>query len=234
MTFLISEDVALRDLCKGITVSDEKNDMRPVGVWFGQPDMEIRAQAYPYITVNMIDISEARERQMSGVTNVWYLRPEGVEDDHWDTWNPIPVNIDYQITTFARNPRHDRELLFHLLSVKLPLRFGSLATDDGTLRRLDVLDVAKRDVIEAGKRLFMNIFTVRVSSEIPTPFYFFRYAQVNSVEMDLGVWEGPFVYDRSDEPVNDEVNITINETLSPDVDPSVVAQVTIEPSDETP
>ena len=36
----------------------------------------------------------------------------------------------------------------------------------GTTRRLDVLDISKRDITESAKRLFVNAITVRVSSEI--------------------------------------------------------------------
>jgi hypothetical protein len=43
---------------------------------------------------------------------------------------------------------------------------GAIELDDNTVRRLDVLDVSKRDISEAGKRLFVNAFTVRISSEI--------------------------------------------------------------------
>jgi hypothetical protein len=49
---------------------------------------------------------------------------------------------------------------------KLKLRFGYLLPNDDTVRRLDVLDITKRDTVEAGKRLFMNAITVRVSSEV--------------------------------------------------------------------
>jgi hypothetical protein len=49
---------------------------------------------------------------------------------------------------------------------RLRLRFGYLLPNDDTVRRLDVLDITKRDTVEAGKRLFMNAITVRVSSEI--------------------------------------------------------------------
>jgi hypothetical protein len=52
------------------------------------------------------------------------------------------------------------------LSERLPIRTGILELDDGTVRRLDVLDVAKRDLTENQKRTFINSFTVRVSSEV--------------------------------------------------------------------
>lgn len=122
----------------------------------------------------MIDISEDVTRAMRGLVSPDYLEhPATVNGDPWSdedhSWLinfPIPVNIDYQVTTYARQPRHDREILSQLMRTRLPLRFGVLETDDNTVRRLDILDISKRDISEAGKRLFVNAFTVRISSEI--------------------------------------------------------------------
>ena len=196
MTFLLDEDEALKALLKGMTVTDQKArstqlTTRKVGVWFGQPDQEVEDQAYPYITIDMIDIAEDVARAMRGRTKPVYvedptLMVQGVQQaqgvqgvqqvtydsdlHNWDIDWPVPVQIDYQITTYARQPRHDRELLSQLLYTRLPFRFGTLNTGpntvNGTVRRLDVLDVSKRDVTEQGKRLFVNAITVRVSSEI--------------------------------------------------------------------
>jgi hypothetical protein len=89
-------------------------------------------------------------------------------DMGWETNLPIPVNIDYQVTTYCRHPRHDRQLLSQILSERIPFRFGQLSLDDGTLRRLELLELSKRDSLpEQAKRLFTNVFTIRVSSEIP-------------------------------------------------------------------
>lgn len=180
MTFLLSEDDALRKQIQGITVQDQRatgdSVPRQVGVFFGQPDQELRAQVYPYITIDMIDIQRDAEREMRGritgtVERFGYLGPTETSDLGWDIELPIPVNIDYQVTTYARQPRHDRELLSQLLHVKLPLRFGQLSLDDNTVRRLEVLDVAKRDSVEQAKRLFINAVTVRVTSEIVQEAY---------------------------------------------------------------
>lgn len=186
MTFIMSEDEALHTMLRGMTVSDQKNPERPVGVWFGQPDPELQAQAYPYVTIDLIDISEARERVMSGRSAPWYfaddLNIDEDEEEDWDIWNPTPINLDYQITTYARQPRHDRQILAQIMRQRLPLRFGSLLVKEkvemdgedtiihATTRRLDVLGVVKRDLPEAGKRLFQNVFTIRVSSEVLGPF----------------------------------------------------------------
>lgn len=200
MTFLLSEDKALRDLMTGMIVTDQNAGTgRNVGVWFGQPDQEIRQQSYPYITIDMIDISEDYSRAMRGMVKPLYLEnptdgPDGAasydpDTSDWMIHWPIPVNIDYQVTTYARQPRHDRELLGQIMSNKIPLRFAILEPDDGTVRRLDVLDISKRDVSEAGKRLFVNVFTVRVSSEITQ----FTYNQVYKVlQVSLQGAEGTF------------------------------------------
>jgi hypothetical protein len=176
MTFLLDEDKAIRELMQGIVVHDQKADgsdtPRPVGVWFGQPDQELRNQVYPYITIDMVGINRDPQREMRGNTHAEYLRPEGVaEGQRWETELPIPVNIDYQITTYSRHPRHDRELLSEILYQKLSFRFAQLFVGEKTIHRLEVINVAKRDTTEQAKRLFVNAFTVRLATEIAQAVY---------------------------------------------------------------
>jgi hypothetical protein len=206
MTFLLSEDKALRENLQGVIVHDQKADgaetPRQVGVWFGQPDQEIRPQVFPFITIDMIDVMRDTVREMRG-TVVYdelgaYLAPDNVVDSEdnsipfdpetmgFEVEMPIPVMIDYQITTYARHPRHDRELLSQLLYSKLPLRFGQLSLDDNTVRRLEVMDVSKRDVTEQGKRMFVNAITVRVSSEIAQGQYH-ALTPVQTVESTISI-----------------------------------------------
>jgi hypothetical protein len=171
MPIIINEDKALKTLLTGITVSDSGNPERPVGVWFGQPDIEIRNQVFPYITIDFLGYAEDTTRAHRGIIDMPY-RPEGFEDsseDGYITEYPIPVNLDYQITTWARQPRHDRQIMATMLSGHcLPLRFGQLIVpEDNTVRRLDFLGHAKRDTIDGNqKRLFSNVYTVRVSAEV--------------------------------------------------------------------
>ena len=171
MTFLLSEDDALHTRLQGMVVTDQKavnqNTPRQVGVWFGQPDQELRAQSYPYVTIDMIDVERDPSREMRGKVSPDYLKPADLATNKGFIVDiPIPVNITYQITTYARHPRHDRAIMAQLMFDKLPIRFGSLDLDDGTVRRLDVLGVSKRDVTEQAKRLFVNAVTVQVSSEV--------------------------------------------------------------------
>ena len=192
MTFLLSEDEALRERLQGMVVSDQKalnqNTTRDVGVWFGQPDQEIRSQSYPYVTIDMIDIERDPSREMRGKTAPSYLRPANLpENKGFEVDIPIPVNIDYQITTYARHPRHDRAIISQLLWEKLPIRFGVLELNDGTVRRLDVVGVSKRDVTEQAKRLFVNAITVRVSSEVVQGQLFELYKVLETVVDEIDV-----------------------------------------------
>jgi hypothetical protein len=168
MPFILNEEKALKALLTGLKVSDSGKAERPVGVFYGQPDKEIRQQSYPYITIDLINISEATDRVQTGIINIPYT-PEGWDDSlSRDTWYPMPINLDYQITVYSRQPRHDRQILGQLFSIgKLPVRFGSIyVPEDNTWRRLDLLGFSKRDTTEADKRLFMNIYSIRITSEI--------------------------------------------------------------------
>jgi len=170
MPFIFNEEEALKSLLSGITVSDSGNSARPVGVYYGQPDKEVREQRYPYITLDLISVSEEVDRAHRGAVYIpddTFYTPEGVTDGQLTSF-PIPVQLIYQVSTWARQPRHDRQLIAELLSYgRLPLRFGQLTIpQDGTNRRLDMLGFSKRDTTENGKRLFSNVYTIRISAEI--------------------------------------------------------------------
>ena len=176
MPFIINEDEALKTLLQGITVSDSGNPNRPVGVYYGQPDKDIRQQIYPYITLDLVGVREDTERAHRGVVNLTYT-PEGYTPNR-DTDGsinqpiefPIPVDLIYQVSTWSRQPRHDRQIMAKLFAPgRLPFRFGQLPVpQDGTNRRLDMLGFSKRDTTEGGKRLFSNVYNIRISAELFT------------------------------------------------------------------
>lgn len=173
MPFILNEDKALKTMLSGITVSDDKNPSRPVGVWFGQPDLEIQAQAYPYITIDLIDVSEATDRAMRGTvrSDWWSHLPEGqvpLRDGEIVQWDyPIPYNLDYQITTWARHPRHDRAILTALYGSIITPKYRMLyVPEDNTDRSMFLLGMAKRDQTEQARRVFSNVLTVRIHSEM--------------------------------------------------------------------
>jgi hypothetical protein len=173
MSFILAEDAALKSFLSGITVSDEKNANRAVQVWFGYPDVELRAQTYPYMTIELIDVRAAKERQSNGIfydtDNRGTVAAEAGVTYRYAT--PLPYDLVYQITSYSRHPRHDRAIITQLLQQKFQSQYGNLdvpnelATE--TAKRHMFLDgFLKRDMIEEGRRLFRNAFTVRVVSEM--------------------------------------------------------------------
>lgn len=167
-TFLVAEEEALRNFLKGLTVTDGNSSTRPVGVWFGQPDPELRTQKYPYITIDLLGITEAKERVMvryGPMSN--YTIPGNDESLEYEGYYPTPVYLSYQIATWSRQPRHDRQIISQLMHRQLLPRFSQLAIPvDGTARRLNITGFAKRDTGEGEKRLFRNVWTVEIASEL--------------------------------------------------------------------
>lgn len=191
MPLILNEDKALRDLLKGLTVADEKNNNRIVEVWFGQPDLEVRSQSYPYMTIDLIDVLEDTSRSMQGVVPISYVPegyvadPEKLENEQYATEMPIPLALDYQITTYARQPRHDRQIISTLLQSKFPYRRGVLEIpEDDTYRPVFLTSYVKRDMTESGKRLFRNVFSVRVFSEM-FPSEIAALEQVSTVNLSV-------------------------------------------------
>jgi hypothetical protein len=172
--FIIAEDLALKTHLAGLTVSDEKSAARQVKVWFGYPDVEVRAQEFPFITIDLIDIVPANDRQHSGVMydidNNGTITP-GTLMYSYDI--PVAYDIIYQVTSYARHPRHDRALMFQLLN-KFPSKFGKLAVPNqlGTetgYRSMFLDGFVKRDAVEGetgNRRLLRNALSVRIVSEM--------------------------------------------------------------------
>ncbi len=173
--WILDEDRALRDLMKGMVVTDQENNQRNVEAWFGHPDLELREQKYPYVTVDLLMVQEAQDRVHRGDLYLadppdwWGMPPLTGDQVGYLMEMPTPVDLDYQVATWARNPRHDRQLLHQIMTGgRIPFRAGLLWTADGKNRRLDLQGHYKRDhTDENGKRVFNNIFRVRVSSQVP-------------------------------------------------------------------
>lgn len=172
MSFILAEDAAIKNFLQGLTVADEKAPVRPVKVWFGYPDVEIRTQSYPYIIIELIDIRAAKERQSSGIFYDSDNRGTiaSVEGVTYRYSVPLPYDLVYQVTSYSRHPRHDRAILFQLQQ-KFPSQYGTLEVPNDlgteTAQRHMFLDgFIKRDQIEDGKRLFRNVHTIRVVSEM--------------------------------------------------------------------
>jgi hypothetical protein len=173
--FIIAEDDALKAHLQGMVVADESNRNRQVKAWFGYPDVEVRQLTFPFVTIDLIDISPANERQTSGrLADGNYLGTAVPVQNHYYTYDvPVAYDLVYQITTYARNPRHDRAIMFQMLD-KFPSKYGYLVVPEqvgsNTTSRSMFLDgFAKRDAVEGetgNRRLLRNIYTVRVISQM--------------------------------------------------------------------
>lgn len=173
--FIVAEDLALKTHLAGLTVADEKSASRQVKVWFGYPDVEVRDQAFPFVTIDLVDIVPANDRQHQGVY---------IDNDYRGTIAPVsgitysydaPVAYDliYQVTSYTRHPRHDRAVMYQLMN-KFPSKYGKLAVPNelGTqtgYRSMFLDGFVKRDAVDGetgNRRLFCNVWTLRVISEM--------------------------------------------------------------------
>jgi hypothetical protein len=153
--FLLAEDQALKQALSNITVYDDRDQSRDVQVFFRYPEVETE-RTYPFITIEMIDLVHARNRQHSETELVyfntaggasaptnWQKRPDSLT--YWPSESPdfsnlanknqfqvlhtnefIPVDLIYQISTFTRTALHDRQLTATLLRKVFPFRKSSI------------------------------------------------------------------------------------------------------------
>lgn len=84
----------------------------------------------------------------------------------------VPVNLVYQITSYARSSSHDRQIVAMMLRRVTPFRRGFIEVpEDGTIRRFDLLDWTKLNVLDQeaayDKRIFRTVYTMQMNAEIP-------------------------------------------------------------------
>lgn len=196
--FLLAEDAALKERVSNLSVSDNRNNQRVAQAFFGYPDPEVE-HTHPFVTIDLLDINFADYRQHSErnwyytndsgmtpaqqaqYTSIDYYPSEQDADDLSVTAGTdgfltmeqfVAVDLLYQVTTYARNPIHDRQLHGLMLRRVFPWRRGFIEVpEDGTIRRCDLLDWRSADLIDqdAGhkKRTFRKVYTVRINAEIP-------------------------------------------------------------------
>jgi hypothetical protein len=169
--YLLEEDEALKKKLQGITITDPNNRARPVLVWYRMPQPEERTVTYPYIMIDFIGETIAHEREHRGRISPTYRPNTNVPYGEFDTpvtEFPIPMDLHYQVSAFARAARQDREMREALMdSARLHPRFAFLDCQGGTCRRMEVTGPFSGDAVDSdGKRLFRKIYNVSVSSEI--------------------------------------------------------------------
>lgn len=194
--FTLAEDAALKKHLSFLSVSDDKQAQRPVKVFFRFPESETE-KAYPFVTIDLVDIAFAGDRQLSEV-NYYYPATEmpgqpSLVMDYFPSEETaaemkalvdaggtgilttdqfVAVDLTYQVTTYCRSQIHDRQLTMLLLRRIFPMRRGFIdIPEDGTTRRMDLLDWRQSDLLdqETGykKRIFRKVLTVRINAEIP-------------------------------------------------------------------
>ena len=153
--FLLAEDEAIKVRLTGITVSDDRNATRPVKVFFRYPEAETERD-YPFITIEMLDIVHAKNRQHSENQLYYYNTAGGASApvgasvmpnalNYWPSISSdfsyftdkndyqtlttnefVPVDLLYQVSTFTRSALHDRYLSSIMLTKIFPFRRGSI------------------------------------------------------------------------------------------------------------
>lgn len=168
--WILREDEALKARITGIQVSDGDQNPRPVKIWFGHPDPEIRGQSYPYITLDLLDVDEDKERVSNRYSELAFTHPGFPSSNDSvvvKTMLPTPMDLVYQVASWSRQPRHDRAILSQMNRSFLHPRYAQTGASDDTSRRIVVLDFAKRDSLDdKAKRLFRNVWTVAVKTEV--------------------------------------------------------------------
>ena len=69
--FLLAEDEAIKKMLTGLKVYDDREVERPVQVFFRYPEGETE-RVYPFMTIEMIDLIHARNRQHSETELVYF------------------------------------------------------------------------------------------------------------------------------------------------------------------
>lgn len=175
--FLLEEDEALKEQLSGYTVSDGQNPNRPVRVWFGTPDDEIRRQQYPYLIIDLIDIVRNASQEQTAYGELPTVAPYlGITEGQTQAFRYqegmlLPMLLVYQIASYARHPRHDRAILSIMNHGPMHPHLAQITVNSGepgvqTVRRVVVTDFAKRDTVADGKRLYRNIWTIQIPAEI--------------------------------------------------------------------
>lgn len=182
--FILAEDEAIKARFSSLYVIDDRNAHRPVKVFFRYPEGETERE-YPFITIELIDVLHATDRQYSDSPIYFDTTHSNRFADHpaFGTYWPseasvvsasnsysasahfmvadpfIPVDLLYQVSIYCRSALHDRQLTSVLLSKVVPFRYNSITIPaDNTVRRFDMLDWTNADLLDTESGYRKRIF----------------------------------------------------------------------------
>lgn len=193
--FLFAEEQALREALKSITVADNADPSRRVKVYYGYPNEEVE-QVYPFLTIDLLGIEFDAERASSEQTYYWQPTPtqnqirsstdlQYFPDQYSDTDlaamntvqsvdNFVPVLLLYQVTSWARNPLHDRQITGAMVRYVFPSmgrRTWLEVPEDGTIRRMNLLSWRAQDIQDQQsgyrKAIHRKAYTISIQAELP-------------------------------------------------------------------
>jgi len=170
MGLYVEEDLALKQHLSGITVTDlnaPEPTPRPVPVWFHNPEREERRLTYPNIIINFLGEQVAHDREHRGWVPAGYRYLQDIPFDNVVMMDyPIPIDFDYVVTASARINQHISQISAHLIQDRLHARFAQMDCPGGTVRRITVMAVSRANGMEADKRIFRQIYHIRIPTEI--------------------------------------------------------------------
>lgn len=185
--FLRAEDAALKRRVSQMAVTDDRNVERVCSVFFRYPH-DVTEKAYPFITIDLLGINHATDRQVSETTYYYASDTTGMSAGQAKrysndlTYYPstldtpalaaltpagkftstesfVPVSLMYQVTSYCRSQDHDRQLTALMLRRVFPFRRGFIEIpEDGTMRRLDLMSWSTSNILDQESAYTKRIF----------------------------------------------------------------------------
>jgi len=208
LPWLLNEDAALKLKLQGLQVIDANApNGRTVPVRFRLPETEVGDLTFPIIVIDHDGWYPAPEREHRGFVQLPYA-PEGFakwwtetgpatttfqpSDSPYWSFFPIPYNLDYFVTVYARiMHEHTIPLVSQLAAYdRLHPKFAFLdVPQDGTKRTMQLLGgpALTAEYDNNGKRLFSVRYKIRVFSELVPEIV--QYARATQINLDLSVYQ---------------------------------------------